>query len=442
MRTTVNGDPGPYLPLALLHDNVDVQRTTLATTRKPSGQEVSERHGGTSARRLVELAGLDPAHVITMAIDRPNATAGAVVLTRSEIVDGFVGDPRGIHEATFDPDYNLDPLTRLGTEVHFFRPLRDDLDVNQLDALDPPTGADLVVHLTTLGPRLVVSASADRMQAPSGASIHFTAKVDPPSPGATFTWDFGDGDTTTGAAEIDHAYAAAQSYVATVTALTRDGGSGAGLVRVQVGTPSDGGGGGTSGGGGGATGAGGGSGSRDAPSEGPAHGGAKRSGGRRRAQGRASARAVAHAQHGRQTASVPEPADPSAARSAGVVGAPIPRGAGPATPSGAVAEAVRRARAAPLTGGRHPLGATSTASANRVSGVLLASDGASLRTAAGLVATPDDARARRDAAARATASPSQPLSWWLLAGLGLVLLLGLGVARESGLHLTSRLGAS
>jgi hypothetical protein len=62
-------------------------------------------------------------------------------------------------------------------------------------------------------------------------------------------------------------------------------------------------------------------------------------------------------------------------------------------------------------------------------------------TAADLMST-DATPPSRDPAARASASAAQPLSWWLLAGLGLALLVGLGAARESGVRLTARLRPS
>lgn len=433
VRTTVNGLAGPYLSVGLLHDRVDVPRDTLTTTRMADGEEWRDGRGGTPARRLVALAGLDPVHVLTMAIDRPN-TSGSVLLTGVEVTDGFHGDPLGLREATFDPDYNLDPATGLGSEVHFFRPMRNALDVNDSDALDPPKDRDLVVHLTTDGPVLAVSADADPTQASPGTPIHLTASLVPPRSDATFSWDFGDGSAPAAGAEVDHAYVAG-SWEPTVTALTHDGAAGAALVHVQVGPPpSDGAGDGT-GVGGAVAGAGGGSGGRYAPSEGPRHGGSTASaGGRRAAHGRADARARVH--------NSSPTSRPHAAFTAGTRREPPPPRPTDATTTSRSSAALHDARRPPSAAAGRPQSPAAPASAEsaaRVSGVLLAADGATLRApAAGLVPAPD-AQARNAASVRASASAStsQPLGWWLLAGLGLVLLLGLGVARESGVRLTT-----
>jgi PKD domain len=401
VRTTVSGHTGPTVSAAMLDADVPPMQ---ATTRTASGQETHDDHAGTSAQQLVVLAGIDPAHVTSMAIERPSTT-GAVVLTHAEIVAGFNGDPLGgVRQATFR---NYDGA---GGGVQFFRPMRDALDANQPDELDAPTGADLVVQLTTDGPVLAVTPHADPNPAPNGTPVRFTATG---AAGATYAWDFGDGQTGAGAA-VDHTYAGEnQSYTVTVTALTSDGGSGAAIVHVQVGAPggagsvtpaavapaASAGGGGASGGGGSAKRVGGGRGGPAAPSQGLARGAAT-SPPRHRG---------AHAQ--------------TRSGTAGTTAAPRSQ---PARPAAARA----RARRPPASPAPHATGAS------RISGVVLAGEGAAADLAAGT-----DARAQR-AAARAAAAASQPLSWWLLAGLGLALLLGLGAARESGVRLTSRLRPS
>ena len=52
VRVTVNGHPGPRLPLALLADHVDVSLGTPTTARRLDGSESTDPHGGTSARLL------------------------------------------------------------------------------------------------------------------------------------------------------------------------------------------------------------------------------------------------------------------------------------------------------------------------------------------------------------------------------------------------------
>ena len=199
------------------------------TIHHADGSDEPATCGGVSAAALVTLAGLDASHVTGMTIDRPNTTGS--VQSGAEVADGFDGDPRGHREATFDPDYNV------GTDVHFFRPMRSASDVNATDELDPPLGADLAVHLTTDGAAIHVTASADPPTAEVGTPIRFSVAGGPPD--ATYTWDFGDdsGRATTTDTAVSHVYATDhRSYDATVTALTPSGASGASGVRVQVGT--------------------------------------------------------------------------------------------------------------------------------------------------------------------------------------------------------------
>ncbi|HYV15392.1 MAG TPA: PKD domain-containing protein [Conexibacter sp.] len=399
VRVTVNGHPGPRLPPTLLEDNVDVRRDTPSTTRTADLRETRDGHGGTSAALLATLAGLDPAHVVTLAVERPG-TRGSVVLTNAEIVGGFGGDPLGVREATFDPAYND------GSEVRFFRPLRmlaTGLDVNEPDALDPPRNTDLLVDLTTDGPVLTVSAHADPAQAAAGTPVSFSAAVAPASLGTTFAWDFGDGDATTASDAVEHVYTTDGSYDAAVTAFTRDGGSGTALVHVRIGAPS-----------GGTTGrAGGGHGSPQASSTGAARGGAVQATAHRGARGRKVARVQ------------DQPSAPAATPSASTQTT-----SQAATPPSTARHAARRDGDGVQ---RSHTGSTGSARAT-VSGVLLTSTGSALAPTLAHVSLE-----RRDAAARAAAPAARSLGWWLLGGLGLAALLGLGVARESGLRLTRRL---
>ncbi len=434
VATLVNGRSGRHLSYALLQAKADVGRVP-ATLHEPDGSTQREPHEGVSAKQLVRLAGIDPGHVEQIEIDRPNTT-GSVILSRDEIDPGFAGDPLpGLQQATFDATANEN-------QVRFFRPLRPDADgrpdVNALDELDSPRGADLVVHVTTRGRLLDVSATPVPAQTSVATPVQFTASVTPPVGGATYEWDFGDGQTATGGAAIEHAYATDGSYQAVVTALTDDG-SGAALADVLVGAPSGGGGalgigpsapalsaggGGAAGGGGGATRAGGGSGHRDAAAFGSA-----------RAADPVAARTTATTAPGATRASR--------------IGAPgtgaSPTG-GPRARSGSRS---RRRGAHTTTSGsaRQPQTTSPTAQAPtaRVAGVVLAADGVPVNATPSLVPQ-QDRGARREsaaAAARASASSSQPLSWWLLAGLGLGLLVGFGAVRESGLQpFPRRLGAS
>jgi hypothetical protein len=411
VRVVVNGDPGPRLPLSLLTGaNADVSPTPM-TTRYADGRETVDSHKGTSAQRLVVLAGLDPVHVTEMRIPQPLGS-GSVSLSGAEVVGGFGTEAL---PATFDAGYNV-------TEVHFFRPQRDAGDVNAPDGVDPPIGRDLLVLLDTTGGVLNVSASANPAQAGAGTPIGFGVNVEGAPSDVTYAWDFGDGsDATTTGGTIVHLYTTEGSYDATVTAVARDGDSGAAIAHVQVGSlpgaP-----GGTAGGGGTTPQTGGGTGGRDATSTGRTSGDARRATGHGVAHGSDDTRV-----HDQPTKARRSAATPSAPRTAAAPPRPTaPRRAAPrpSTP--------RHSAPAP----RHGRGSPAAGAAPHVSGVLLASSGDAASTLANLQRA--DRGEGRDAVARASATGAGSLRGWLLGGLALAALLSLGVAREAGLRLRAR----
>lgn len=407
VRIVVNGQPGPRLTHELLADRVDVQRTNMTTRYANGSPPSSDPHGGVSAARLVALAGIDTAHVLELSVRQPLGN-GATVLTRADVVSGFPEGP-----ALFDPDYN-------STEVHFFRPQRDASDVNAPDAVDPPLGTDLLVSLRTDGGVLSVSASADPAQADAGAPVDFNVQVAGAPSDVTYAWDFGDGtDATTTAGTIAHAYATDGSYDATVAAVTKSGDSGAAIVHVQVGTLS-GAAGGTTGGGGTSPHTGGGSGGRNATSTGRVHGGARQPTGHGVTRGSDDARV-----HNQSTTARPAATTPAATPTATSRTAVPSRAAPPHDPLRHGPQAHRHGRGTPAAG-----------TTPHVSGVLLASSGDAASVLSSLERA--DRGTGRDNVARASATGAGSLRGWLLGGLALAALLGLGVGREAGVRLRLR----
>lgn len=234
VAVTINGRAGLRLSLEDLQQHVDIARMP-ATVRSADGTERTELHGGVSARDLVEkLIGIPAATVRRLELPR-TSLPGSVVLTGDEVADGFGGDLHGRLAATFDPDY--------GPEVHFFRPLRDEQDVNDRDAVDAPSGSDLRVVLETTGRALDVSAIADDTTLGSGAPVRLNALTSgvPDGVQLRFQWSFGDGQSAAGAS-VSHAYAVDGTYDATVTVVGSDGSSGISApVRIIVGAGGDGG---------------------------------------------------------------------------------------------------------------------------------------------------------------------------------------------------------
>lgn len=412
VRLTVNDHGGPRIALSRLLDNQDVP-PFQATTLRTGGSSSRDTHSGTSAARLLTLAGLDPAHVRTLSIGQPLGASAAVLLT-AEIVGGFPDGP-----AVFET-YN-------STEVHFFRPQHDAGDVNARDAVDPPLRTDMQVAVTTDGGALGVTATADRTAASVGEPVVFSASALAADGAVTYAWDFGDGadaTSTTGAAA--HAYATAATYDAVVTAYTRSGDSGVAIVHVQVDPPDGAPSGERAGGGGSIVQRGGGHGGRGAPSSGRARG--RTRGPVRQGVGLTQQRVG--------------PADDDAR----VHDAPTRTQAGP-PPARRFATALRaghRAHASSRVSrprSRHRGDVAPTrAIAPRVSGVLLATSGAPASVLAGLA--PEARAPRLDPVARAAASDGTSLGWWLLGGLALAALLALGAAREAGVRIAGRSGAA
>ncbi|HEY6779926.1 MAG TPA: PKD domain-containing protein, partial [Thermoleophilaceae bacterium] len=386
--------------------------------------------GGTSMRLALMLAGVDPQHVDSLAIRRPNGN-GAVTLSGDEIRNGFDGDPLGAREATFDASYNA------GTEVHFFRPLRmlpgGEQDRNGGDQLDPPTGSDLVTTFHTDGPLLRISAHADPTTVDKGSPIGFSASATGGSGTPRLTWDFGDPSPGAEGDSVQHSYGREGSYSVTVTAVTPDGGSGVRVLSVQVGR--DDANGGPDGGGSGPSGSeaptGGGSGGPSAPSSGPRQGARGHENGqdhRGRGEGRATPRAGGSSP-GTGSATPSSEAAPTSPRDSFQ---PPPSRPGPSRGGPAAA---RGDRALPQRQGSTSL----PRNPEPVSGVLLASAGSL-----------PDAAVRRALSGRAGGTPlavraaadEHADDGPLAVGVALALLLVLGAARELGVRPFGRIRTS
>lgn len=194
--------------------------------RSSTNQENQPVARGTSVARLLQEGGIPP-------------TSGFLRLTRSDgswatlTADDFKDPP---------PFQNgLKPVLFLdGDRVRYFRPVRDDSDVNADDYItttDP--GQPLEMWLQT-GNILSVQASASTQAAGTGTPVTYTAG--PISGGRegehfTVTWKLDDGSTATGAS-VTHAFSTQGSYGAIATVEGDQGSGGASnQVIVRVGQP-------------------------------------------------------------------------------------------------------------------------------------------------------------------------------------------------------------
>jgi len=181
---------------------------------------------GTSVAKLLQEGGIAP-------------TAGFLRLTRSDgswarLTADDLKDPPPFQNG-------LKPVLFLdGDRVRYFRPVRDDSDVNADDYItttDP--GQPLEMWLQT-GNILSVQASASTNAAGAGTPVTYTAG--PISGGGdgeqfTVTWKFDDGSTATGAS-VTHAFSTQGSYGAIATVQGDQGSGGASnQVIVRVGQP-------------------------------------------------------------------------------------------------------------------------------------------------------------------------------------------------------------
>lgn len=375
VRVLVNGRSGLYLSLAAMRGAVDVPRNTPSISRTVS-DVVNDRpgsvenHGGVSVRALLLLAGIDPGHVTSLSLRRIGG--GNVELTADEIGNGFTGDPQGLREATFDPDY--------GPEVHFFRPLRDAADTNDEDRVDAPRGQDLVAEVVLDGELLNVRASCDPCASDKAAVIGLKATTQGSADDAQFEyhWEFGDGSFA-GGAQVAHRFEPG-TWRVNVVVIGRDGASGADTVDVTIGTPP--------------------TQETESAGDGPGRGGSTVGG------GKGAPDAPAHG--------------PRSSRGRGRPGAR----------SGSSSPAVKASRAsrgnARQPAGRRRMERSGGTTGRRVEGLLISAPGEELNRPQGASA-PEDAAAA--AARRAAVGGDRPLLWLLAALTGAVIFSGGGIGQ-------------
>jgi hypothetical protein len=203
-----------------LRSAVDVPAGTYTLRAEPGGGDAIAHPPAVSLARVLELAGVAPAALRSVAIARPR---GAPLVLHAPDLARPAPFPDG------PPIVWLD-----GGSVRFLRPVRDAADVNAADNI-ATTGGDLVVRVQQ-GVQLSVSVRVSRSRARARERVHLEAHVDgmPGGGAAAVRWRFGDGATATGAA-VAHRWRAPGVYSVVAAATGADGSSGASepvLVRV------------------------------------------------------------------------------------------------------------------------------------------------------------------------------------------------------------------
>src|SRR5205085_4564148 len=176
---------------------------------------------GLSVRKLVVLAGANPDAVGFVSVKRPDGTL-------AYLSAGDIADPSPFPEGP--------ALVWVDGETsRFFRPVRDDRDLNAADNIGTATEQPLVVSAHA-GRLLTVTATADPTKAPAGTEVSFAADA-PGGESLNYTWTFDDGTHGHGPI-VKHAYRLAGGYNAFVTvAGTGDSGGSSATIHIVVGNP-------------------------------------------------------------------------------------------------------------------------------------------------------------------------------------------------------------
>jgi hypothetical protein len=214
------GSGETFLTAAQISDAADVPVTEYIV-RSPEGREESVFNTGTRLATVLFLAGIDPASVSFLELERPDGTTLAIP---REAIDPPAGPP---------------PLVWIdGTTVGFIRPSAGPGDSNSRDSFSFDAGEALRVTART-GTRLTVTARAGRRRIEAGEAVTFAGEAAgaPAGERLGYEWRFGDGTTATGR-RVTHEFRRPGRYEVILRA-TGDGDSGGTSepVTILVGEP-------------------------------------------------------------------------------------------------------------------------------------------------------------------------------------------------------------
>jgi hypothetical protein len=120
------------------------------------------------------------------------------------------------------------------TQIRYDRPYRGGDDADAADGVGP-SDQPISIDVFT-GAQLNATVTASATQIAPGQTVTFDATVDPASPGLSYQWSFGDGQTATGQ-DPEHTFTSDGRFPVTVLATDGQGGGGGGGTTVTVGTP-------------------------------------------------------------------------------------------------------------------------------------------------------------------------------------------------------------
>jgi hypothetical protein len=208
---------------AALRGAADVPAGTVTLRSRPDGVDLIAHPPAVSLPRALELAGVAPAAVSFVAVQRPNGSSAVLHAPDLARPAPFPDGP---------------PLIWLDADsVRFFRPVRDDADVNAADNI-ATAGEDLAVEVRQ-GPLLQVTLRVSPAAPCARERTRLEARVTGASPGSPLTvrWRFGDGTEARGAA-VSHRWDAAGVYTLVASAEGTDDSAGASEpLVVRVGKP-------------------------------------------------------------------------------------------------------------------------------------------------------------------------------------------------------------
>jgi hypothetical protein len=191
-----------------------------ATTQSPNYNPVSN---AISVSELLTLAGINPAGINHAEIMRLNGNWST--LDSADLVA-----PSTRFEDGRKPIFWVN-----GSETQYLRPLRGPSDTNGDDQIVASNGSSLDMYVYS-GPVLAVAATATPKRIAVKQSVTVTARVANPAAGdgvLTYTWNFQDGSTATGAS-VEHAYAVAGTWYPVVTVLGKGNDSGGASQPIPV----------------------------------------------------------------------------------------------------------------------------------------------------------------------------------------------------------------
>jgi hypothetical protein len=238
---TVQGSSRPPFSISYGDAEAAMDVTREHVTTNPVDPEYRYYEGsitGVSVAQIGELAGIardsldDVSDAATVTYDRYTWQ-----LSRSEVLDGFP------HVNAADPVPNYAVIAPAGANDGFeaYRPMRSSTDDNLDDAFTIGTSGQVDVALRVVGGILDVGttaatpASTKINQSVSFSTPTVTLNGHAPVGNLTYTWYFGDTQTTASGASPSHAYTDPGSWLARVEVTDEGGNSGVSLpVRVQV----------------------------------------------------------------------------------------------------------------------------------------------------------------------------------------------------------------